>query len=204
MAITAVSKTAFLSSNLSIPAPLLSNHMSSENQSNDLKLKALSTLQAIFDEGIPYGARTAGKIIAEQFGISSDEARDLVIEFVDARQKNELPGEIITLPEPRKLKEKERLTKLEVHAGNFTLAYVEEVLGLEQQYPLGLQYWGQWWLGNSDVDTKTLVGWMHQNPQKVADYLEWTLNPRQPEKDSLVEDFRTRVHEGKLKKPQFE
>jgi len=177
--------------------------MSPENQPNDLKLKALPILQAIFEQNIPYRARIAGEVIAEQFGISSDEAMDMVIKFVEARQMNELHGSTLKLPKVRQISPEAPFTKLEIHAANFTVAYLEEVLSIEQQYPLGLNYLGRFWLGNSEGETKTLVSWMQQNPEKVADYLEWVIKP-QPNENNLAEEFRVRARENKLIEPKFE
>lgn len=116
---------------------------------------------------------------------------------------NELPGSFFQLPKPRQISPDTAFTQLEIHAGNFALAYSEEVLDIEQQYPLGLNYWGRYWLGNTEDETKTLVDWMQQNPEEVADYLNWTFGePNSPH--PYAEELRVRAKEGKLKEPKFE
>lgn len=92
--------------------------------------------------------------------------------------------------------------------GSFVQIYIDEVIGYNDDVRRNDQalsadeekeYWftlGFKHLGNSDHETRQLIGWMQEHPQEVADYLhkawisgkEWT------------KEFLIRSKEGSLKK----
>lgn len=174
-----------------------------QGQPDELKIQAFQVFQTLYEQQIPSWPRLAGEFLVEEFGISQEEASHLAFQFIEAQHSNRLAGGTTQLPEIREKLDDTPYTEVEKGAAWFALEYAAQAIGKPPTYGRRMDYWGRWWLGNSEEDTRSLVSWMKENPLKVADYLDWAHGKPDPQRTVEYTQtlFRQKAQEGSLVDP---
>lgn len=168
------------------------------------KMRAMCLLDLIMDASVPLRGQLAAIAIAQELGISEEEAGEIVVRYSDAKARNEMPGGITRLPDTQTLPPRRRgvtLTEEQRRLGIFTLGYVEHAMGEEEKDFVDL---GSYWLGNSELDSRLLMVWMEDHPKEVARYMEWAFHTKRDKQTRrFVNKFRKVAKKGTLKKVEF-